>query len=140
VHIHNFKTCYFIKGKEAILVLFRQDVSFSRVPGPILIFFHTILYWSYIAIWTRVRHNMMHFCLIHKRAQYDNYIRYFDNVLICLKMSLVFLSLPQRQHKMHIFRKIKSANSLLMPIIYKPASEQLFWMMFISEIVYICSH
>ena len=27
-----------------------------------------------ISLWTRVWHNMMHRCLIHKRAQYDNYI------------------------------------------------------------------
>jgi len=38
-----FKTCYFIKGKEAILGLFRQGVSFSRVHGAILHFSHTIL-------------------------------------------------------------------------------------------------
>jgi len=50
VHIYNFKTFYFIKGKEAILVLFRQGVSFSRVPGAILQFIHTILYWSYMAM------------------------------------------------------------------------------------------
>jgi len=44
LHFRNFKTCYFIKGKEAILVLFRQGVSFSRIPGAILHFSHTILY------------------------------------------------------------------------------------------------
>ena len=41
VHIYNFKTCYVIKGKDVILVLFRQGVSFSRVPGAILHFFIT---------------------------------------------------------------------------------------------------
>jgi len=35
-------------------------------------------------------------------------LRCFDNVLICLRMSLVFLSLPQRQHKMQVLRKIKN--------------------------------
>jgi len=41
VHIYHLKTCNFIKSKEAILVLFRQGVSFSRVPGAILHFFIT---------------------------------------------------------------------------------------------------
>ena len=50
VDIYNFKTCYFINGKEAISVLFRRGVGFSRVPGVILHFSHTILYWSYIAM------------------------------------------------------------------------------------------
>ena len=66
--------------------------------------------------------------------------RCFDYVLICLKMSLVFLSLPQRQHKMQIFRKLKSANSLLMLMVYKPASEQLFLMVFIFDTIYMRSH
>jgi len=66
--------------------------------------------------------------------------RYFDYVLICLKMSLVFLSLPQRQHKMQILRKLKTANSLLMLIIYRPASEQRFYLVFVSDIIYIRSH
>jgi len=66
--------------------------------------------------------------------------RYFDNVLICLKRRLVFLSLPQRQHKMQIFRKIKRANSLLMLITYSPASDQRFYLVFISDIIYIRSH
>ena len=91
VHKSNFETCYFIKGKEAILVLFRQGVCFSRVPGTTLPNMITIF-------------------------------RYFDNVLICLKNVPRFLSLPQRRHKMHLFRELKSANSLLMLIIYKPAS------------------
>ena len=66
--------------------------------------------------------------------------RYFDYVLICLKMSLVFLSLPQRQHKMQILRKLKTANSQLMLIIYIPASEQRFYPVFVSDIIYIRSH
>jgi len=66
--------------------------------------------------------------------------RYFDNVLICLKMRLVLLSLPQRQHKMQMFRKIKRANSLFMQILYSPASEQRFYLVFISDIIHIRSH
>ena len=66
--------------------------------------------------------------------------RYFDNVLICLKMSLVFLSLPQRQHKMQILRNLKTANSLLMLMIYRPASEQRFDLVFISDILFAYVH
>jgi len=50
------------------------------------------------------------------------------------------LSLAQRQHKMQILRKLKTANSLLMLIIYRPASEQRFYLVFDSDIIYIRSH
>ena len=66
--------------------------------------------------------------------------RYFDGGLICLKISLVFLSLPQRQHKMQSLRKLKTANSLLMLIIYRPASEQRFYLAFVSDIINIRSY
>jgi len=66
--------------------------------------------------------------------------RYFDNVLICLKMALVFLSLLQRKHKMQILRKLKRTNSILILIIYRPASEQRFYLVFISDIINIRSH
>ena len=66
--------------------------------------------------------------------------KYFDFVLLSIKMSLVFLSLPQRQHKMQLLRKLKTANSVLMLIIYRPASEQRFYLVFVSDIIYIPSH
>jgi len=39
LHIYNFKICYFIKDKEAILVLFRQGVSFFTCPWRNFAFF-----------------------------------------------------------------------------------------------------
>jgi len=84
---------------------------------------------------------MMHRCLIHKRAQYDNFIQIFRWCFDLFKNVPHFLSLPQRQHKMQILRKLITAHSLLMLIIvYGPASEQHFYLVFISDIIYIRSH
>jgi len=92
------------------------------------------------SIWTRVWHNMMHRCLILKRAQYDNFyiFIYFDNVLICLKMSLVFLSLPQRQHKMHIFRNLQSTVYWCSLYINQPVNNFFEWCLFL--ILFTCVH
>jgi len=68
-------------------------------------------------------------------------LNYINSVLEFQKMSLDLFSLPQRQHKMQIIRKFKSANSVLMFIIYIyiPSNEQLFYLVFFY-IIYIRSH
>jgi len=79
---------------------------------------------------------MMHRCL--NVPNIITKFRHFDNVFICLQMFLVLSSLQQRQHKMQSLRKLKSANSLL--TVYRPANEQRFYLVYISDIIYIRSH
>ena len=68
----------------------------------------------------------MHFGPFSQRVPHMiTVFRQFDNVFIYLKMSLFFLVFTATTQNAH-FQKIKSANSLLMLIIYKPASEQFF--------------
>ena len=130
MHIYNLKTCYLINGSEAILVLFRQGVSFHVSLAQFCIF----LIQSCIEItllWTRVWHNMMHRCLIPNMI---TIFRYFDNVLICLKMSHVFV-ITATTTQNAIFRKLKSANNLLMPFyINQPVNNFFEWCFFLYNL------